>query len=157
MADRPTFYYNGQPVRAAGILVTTFDGYKTHRLFRKINNRFEDIGGKTDIQDQSFIDTAVRECCEETGGKLFDPRHQHQQCDNILRDLIKNNSRIQYNKKSKYVLFVLDVHPGILAMPMKRFGKMEKTDWGVLEHYYVWRTSIPFKNKHPRLWGLRLD
>ena len=29
MADRPTFDYNGNPVRAAGILVYTFRGHQT--------------------------------------------------------------------------------------------------------------------------------
>tara|TARA_B100001559_G_scaffold319139_1_gene327793 strand:- start:839 stop:1405 length:567 start_codon:yes stop_codon:yes gene_type:complete len=153
--DRPTFQYRGMPVRAAGVLVYTFDGYKTHRLFRNIKGRFEDIGGKTDTQDHNEIDTAVRECVEETHGKLFDPNHTKEMCASILRDLIASNCQTQYNKKSKYLLFKLNVHPGILKMPMKRFGLKENTDWGVLEHYYQWKDRIP-RNRHPRLWGLKL-
>jgi hypothetical protein len=36
---------------------------------------------------------------------------------------------------------------------MKRFGLSEKTDWGVLKHYYRWTPYVPTKI-HPRLWGL---
>ena len=153
--NRPTFQYKGLPVRAAGVLISTYDGHKTHRLFRNIKGRFEDIGGKTDFVDKNEIDTAVRECVEETRGKLFDPSHSKETCALILRELISTKCQTQYNKKSKYLLFILDVHPGILNMPMKRFGLKEETEWGVLEHYYQWFRHIP-RNRHPRLWGLRL-
>ena len=129
MTDRPTFEYYGNPVRAAGILVYTMQGQRVLRLFRNINGRFEDIGGKTDSNDLNEVETAVRECVEETHGKLFDARHTPQECANILRDMIITNCKTEYNKKSKYLLFKLQVHPGILDQPMRRFGLKEKTDW----------------------------
>jgi|TARA_B110000977_G_C10843389_1_gene402940 hypothetical protein len=139
------------PVRAAGILLITSDGQ--HRLFRNIKNRFEDIGGKTDAVDTSAVDTAVREACEETGGKLFSPHHTRHDCEEMLRGLITND--VEYNSKSKYLLFKLYVHPDILQLNMKRFGLTEKTDWGTLDHYYQWRTDRPWK-RHPRLFGMKL-
>ena len=155
MTDRPTFEYAGMPVRAAGILVYTFRGHQTVRLFRNINGRLEDIGGKTDSSDKNEVDTAVRECVEETNGKLFDVKHTREECANILRDLIATACQVEYNKKSKYLLFKLNVHPGILEQSMKRFGLKEETDWGVLEHYYQWKTDKPWK-RHPRLFGMKL-
>lgn len=151
---RPTFMFNGQPVRAAGILIYTFTRGRRVILLRDIHGRYEDIGGKTDLPDQSFVDTAVREACEETNGKLFHAAHERRDCENILRDLIDSeNCEICYNLRSKYVLFKIHVHPGILKMNMKRFGIEEKTDWGILRHYYRWKRYIP-KNIHPRLYGL---
>jgi hypothetical protein len=155
MTDRPTFEYYGNPVRAAGILVYTMQGQRVLRLFRNINGRFEDIGGKTDSNDLNEVETAVRECVEETHGKLFDARHTPQECANILRDMIITNCKTEYNKKSKYLLFKLQVHPGILDQPMRRFGLKEKTDWGELDHYYQWKSGTPWK-RHPRLFGMKL-
>tara|TARA_B110000977_G_scaffold170038_1_gene220431 strand:- start:542 stop:778 length:237 start_codon:yes stop_codon:yes gene_type:complete len=71
MADRPTFYYNNQPVRAAGVLLWTRHKGRIMRLFRKVNGEFEDIGGKSDAKDRDELDIAIREVCEETRGKLF--------------------------------------------------------------------------------------
>lgn len=153
MAVRPTFMFNGSPVRAAGVLLYTYNRGRRRTLFRDINGRYEDIGGKTDPLDNNFVDTAVREAVEETGGKLFCASHRKDKCALILRDLIETHCEIAYNAKSKYVLFKLPVHAGILVMPMKRFGLQEKTDWGILKHYYKWMGHVPRK-LHPRLWGL---
>lgn len=155
MSDRPTFEYNGMPVRAAGILLVAHNGRDTLRLFRNIKGRFEDIGGKTDAADNNEVDTAVREACEETNGKLFSAHHTRKQCANILRDLIRTDCQTEYNRKSKYLLFKLSVHPGILDLNMKRFGLEEKTDCGTLQHYYQWKKGKPWK-RHPRLFGMRL-
>ena len=155
MSDRPTFEYDGNPVRAAGILVYTFQDQRVLRLFRNIKGRFEDIGGKTDNVDGNEVETAVRECVEETRGKLFDCRHTPQECANILRDLIATNCETEYNKKSKYLLFKLQVHPDILEQPMTRFGLKEKTEWGELDHYYQWKSDKHWK-RHPRLFGMTL-
>ena len=46
MANRPTFDYHGHPVRAAGIMIYTIYRGKKLRLFRIVNNKMEDIGGK---------------------------------------------------------------------------------------------------------------
>lgn len=159
MSDRPTFEYKGQPVRAAGILVWTRKNGQTHRLFRRIKKKFEDIGGKTDMKDGSALDTAIRECVEETQGKLFSDSHTPNQCAAQLRTRLKNISDdcIEYNRTSKYLLFKLEVEPAILSEPMKRFGLSEETDWGTLHHYYQWRYSVPYHNQlHFRLRGLRI-
>jgi len=159
MVDRPTFVYEGRPVRAAGILVWTRKDGKVYRLFRRIKEKFEDIGGKTDLQDSSALDTAIRETVEETDGKLFSKTHTHEQCAVDLRRRLTDISptNIEYNRISKYVLFKLQVEPYILLQPMTRFGLSEETDWGILEHYYQWRSDVPYDSQlHYRLRGMQL-
>ncbi len=145
--DRPTFSCGGKPVRAAGILLWTRKGDRTYRLFRNIKGKFEDIGGKTDPVDRCTQDTAIREVCEETNGKLFSAHHTHEDCEAMLRQLMQDTYEIEYNHKSKYVLFKIQVDPSILDIPMKRFGLSETTDWGTLRHYYQWRANVPRQNQ----------
>lgn len=153
--DRPTFYHNGQPVRAAGILLWTHKGNKTMRLLNKCNRNFEDLGGKTDVGDKTPLDTAIREACEETNNHIFSNRHTFQECANLLYDHAMDSMDVQYNEQSKYLLFRIRVHPSILDMDMRRFGRTEKTEWGVLNHYFQWRWSLPL-DLHPRLRRLEL-
>ena len=105
MSDRPTFEWQGQPVRAAGILCWTTKDGQTHRLFRRIKGKFEDIGGKTDMVDSDAQSTAIREACEETDGKLFSEHHSRQECAAILEGLVRSCTTTQYNPQSKYLLF----------------------------------------------------
>lgn len=157
MSDRPTFEYNGQPVRAAGILLWTMRRGQVHRLFRKVNGKFEDIGGKTDQVDTDAVATAIREAVEETDGKIFSPYHTREQCGKILYELFQGIHSAEYNRRSKYLLFKIKVDSSILDLPMKRFGLAEETDWGTLEHYYQWRWKLPYHNQmHFRIRGLRL-
>ena len=159
MDDRPTFDYEGMPVRAAGILVWCTSNGKTHRLFRYVKKKYEDIGGKTDPGDASAIETAIRETVEETDGKLFCATDTRDTCADKLRLRLRNikDNCIEYNQISKYLLFKLEVEPDLLHEPMKRFGLSEETDWGSLDHYYKWRHSLPYHNQlHYRLRGMRL-
>tara|TARA_B100000780_G_C21003331_1_gene401483 strand:+ start:405 stop:872 length:468 start_codon:yes stop_codon:yes gene_type:complete len=155
MSSRPTFDYNGYPVRAAGVLIWTRKNGRTLRLLRKVNHKFEDIGGKTDVNDNNELDTAIREACEETNGKIFSESHSRKVCAQYLYNHIMRSMDIQYNPASKYLLFKVFVDPTILNLNMKRFGLTEKTEWGVLQHYYQWRYDVP-RNLHIRIQGLRL-
>ena len=149
LGTRPTFYHLGSPVRAAGVLVWTYDRGRIVRLFRKVG-RWEDMGGKTDKRDTDPIGTAVREASEETNGKLFSKDHTKEQCEVILYRQLINNYRVQYIPKAKYLLYHVYVDPSILRLSMKRFGLYEKTEWGKLRHYYKWFDRDP-RNLHPRL------
>ena len=153
--SRPTFFYGRQPVRAAGILIWTHHNGNTFYLFNNYKGRFEDMGGKTDAVDQDAMDTAIREAAEETNGKLFSFHHSHEECKTCLYHHIVNNSQIFYNPKSKYLLYKVHVDPSLLTVNMKRFGRSEKTEWGILEHYFQWKKYIP-RHIHPRLYGMRL-
>lgn len=154
---RPTFYYRSKPVRAAGILLWTNYGNRTLRLFNKCQGKFEDMGGKTDRGDRGPMDTAIREACEETNNHIFSPHHTQQECAQLLYDHILDFSDVQYNERSKYLLYRVKVHSSILEMDMRRFGRTEKTEWGLLKHHFQWRWTVPYHNQlHPRLKGLEL-
>lgn len=154
---RPTFYYRNKPVRAAGILLWTRRNGKVHRLLNKYNGKFEDLGGKTDCGDQTSLDTAIREACEETNNHIFSAYHSCQECAAMLYEHVSEHCDVQYNAASKYLLYRVRVHPSILDLDMRRFGRTEQTNWGTLEHHFQWRWSAPFENqKHPRLKGLEI-
>lgn len=146
---RPTFDHCGNPVRAAGVLVRC-DG---RMLLRRVEGRYEDVGGKTDPRDTCALDTAVREAVEETDGKLLDPDDTHAQCADKLRALLAHCTT-HYNPRSKYLCHVLHVPARVRRLPMTRFGRSELTEWGRLPHYYQWKTYMPTR-LHPRLWLLR--
>ena len=157
MSDRPTFEYKGNPVRAAGILIYTKHYGKKIRLFREVNGKMEDIGGKTDAVDDNILQTAAREVCEETDGRLFSSTHTRKRCFVILMDLLQQTEEIEYNKRCKYLLFKIQVNPAILQEDMRRFGLEEKTDWGILKHYYKWHKKMPPHHKlHYRLRNLNI-
>lgn len=157
MADRPTFSYRDKPVRAAGVFLYTVVRGRRVRLMRRVNGKWEDMGGKSDPEDASAMHTAAREACEETNGKLFSAEHGRDECMAILLDLLRETRDIEYNARCKYLLFKVRVSPKLLKYSMRRFGRSEKTDWGVLHHYYQWRHQLPPRHKlHFRLRGLRL-
>jgi 8-oxo-dGTP pyrophosphatase MutT (NUDIX family) len=155
MSKRPTFWYNGQPVRAAGILIWTRHNGRILRLMNHCRGRFEDMGGKTDSSDRNELDTAVRECAEETNGRLFSQSHSIGECKRWLYQHVRECSDVQYNSRSKYLLFRVYVNSTILNLNMKRFALCERTEWGVLEHYFQWLSQIP-SPIHPRLHALCL-
>lgn len=150
--DRPTFFYQGQPVRAAGVLIWTQSKNEKLYLFNRYRNRYEDLGGKTDRVDTTAMDTAVREAAEESNGKLFGLDDTFEQCCRQLHNHLRDPD-VFYKARSKYLLFVVRVDPSILSLPMWRFGKSEATEWGTLPHHFQWRRGIP-RNLHPRLWGM---
>mgnify|MGYP001202750917 CR=1 FL=1 len=149
---RPTFWFCGKPVRAAGILVWTRSNGKTLRLMRKVCGRNEDLGGKTDAVDRDMMDTAIREAVEETDGKLFSNNHTTHECSCMLYRHIINCSDVQYNPSAKYLLYRVYVDPTILQLSMKRFGLYETTEWGILRHRFKWTSDV--KNIHPRIRGM---
>ena len=75
MTNRPTFYYENQPVRAGGILFYVKENGVKKYLLRKGKREWGDIGGKTDVGDRDIMSTIIREVVEETNGKLLDASH----------------------------------------------------------------------------------
>ena len=129
--ERPTFHYNGNPVRAAGILFWTEINGTPWKLLRHYKGKWQDIGGKTDTKDRSFMDTAVREAQEETNESFMCPERTY--------DLLKNPkvTKIQYDAKCKYVLFTCRVEPKL----------KDQTDFGDAEkgkpHRFKWFRKLP--------------
>lgn len=156
--ERPTFYTDkGQPIRAAGILCYVIhknnNKLKKIWLFRNQNNYYSDTGGKTDKEDKSIIDTAIRETVEETNGHLFSHKHDFQTCRKILVDEFKKQKpKPLYVDNCKYLVFPLKLMYKNKYLSLKRFGKKELHD--NLEHSYKWLSYVP-KNLHPRLNGVK--
>lgn len=135
---RPTFEYQNQPVKAAGLLVWTESKGKSWTLFRKYKGKWADMGGKTDTVDKSILDTVVREVCEETNNSLFCPNDED--CASKVRNIIEQrSSKMFYDAKCKYLLFHCEVDASLLAAPLSRFGETE----GSKKHEYRWVTSVP--------------
>jgi 8-oxo-dGTP pyrophosphatase MutT (NUDIX family) len=151
--DRPTFLYNGQPVRAAGLLAyVTIEGRKHYLLRSEKRGRWSDIGGKTDAMDEDIISVVVREVTEETNNHLFSEGHNYEQAYEFLNELLRNEElEIHYCPKGKYILLKIELDIKYTKLDMKRFGLREKTDGISAVHYYSWLANI-YRNKlHPRL------
>ena len=109
--DRPTFTYNEQPVRAAGLLAyVVIDGTKHYLLRSEKKGRWSDIGGKTDAVDEDIISVVVREVTEETNNHLFSMSHNYEQAYEFLSNLLRNEElEIHYCPKGKYILIKVEL------------------------------------------------
>ena len=151
--DRPTFTYDGHPVRAAGLLAYVTENGRKHYLLRsEKKGRWSDIGGKTDAMDEDIISVVVREVTEETNNHLFSPGHSYEQAYTFLDQLLRNEElEIHYCPKGKYILLKIELDIKYKNLDMRRFGLKEKTDGWTMDHYYSWVPNI-YRNKlHPRL------
>lgn len=93
-------------------------------LLQKIEGRdfWEDFGGKADKEDESIIETAFRECDEESNEMLNK---------NFLEELIKLNKKkcyylVQNNTYFVYVIYVPRVVKEMLTS--EKFGDIELHD-----------------------------
>lgn len=104
---RPTFYFKNKlslPIRAAGILPYRRSGNDIELLMVKHNNVYEDFGGKTDPKDTCVEETAIREALEESNNIFVK--------DDFVKQLYYTSfdiTKIAYYKKSKYVVFLLEI------------------------------------------------
>jgi hypothetical protein len=152
MNNRPTFYTkDNQEIRAAGIIFFVYVNGTKKWLFRKSNNYYSDIGGKTEQIDKNPIDTAIRETCEETNNSIFSSDHDVETCRNILSQKFKDQKPVSsvYIKKSKYILYMVRIEKKYHDSPISRFG--EKEDETGEKHSFHWFESIDFESLHPRL------
>lgn len=107
IAGRPTFYFKNNfnlPIRAAGVLPFKREGDTIKFLMINRRNRYEDFGGKTDIQDLCIEETAVREAYEESNG-IFSKEL-------IIRQLyytVLSKTKVAYSKISKYIVFFVEI------------------------------------------------
>jgi hypothetical protein len=88
-------------------------------FFMIVSSRgYEDFGGKIDENDKDIYDCVAREAYEESNG-IFNK--------SSIKRRIKKVKPI-YNKKSKYLLFVIPMTKKEENISEKDFGKMEKYD-----------------------------
>lgn len=151
--DRPTFTYNEQPVRAAGLLAyVTIEGRKHYLLRSEKRGRWSDIGGKTDAVDEDIISVVTREVTEETNNHLFSATHTYPQAYEFLSNLLRNEElEIHYCPKGKYILIKVELDIKYKNLDMKRFGLKERTEDWTMDQYYKWIPNIVRHKLHPRL------
>lgn len=151
--NRPTFMYNNNPVRAAGLLAYVKINGRRHYLLRnEKKGRWSDIGGKTDERDTDIISVIVREVTEETNNHLFSPVHTYEQAYDFLNNILREEElEIVYCHKGKYLIVKIELDIKYKNMNMKRFGRKEKTYDSTMNHYYAWVSDIQKWKLHPRL------
>lgn len=151
---RPHFFYDGHlEVRAAGILVYVRQGGDIQFLMRKEKGKWSETGGgKSEKVDTCILDTAVRECVEETNGRLFSDEDSFSECDSKLREMITPRTYKIYSPRSKYMLFVVEADMKLRREKMTRFGNVEMHTR--IRHYYKWvrKGRTRSLRLHPRLY-----
>lgn len=155
---RPAFVINNHLYVSAGVILYTIIDNQIKLLVQRVTHtgewadrcywEWEDFGGKSDIEDESIVDTAVRECYEELN-YLVDKGF-------IKAALEHSASRRLLNKRSKYVLFLGYVPPtSYQALEPRQFGQIEHLTqiqrvvaWVDVDHLFeVYRQH----KLHPRL------
>lgn len=144
--DRPTFYIeDNEPIRAGGIIFYYKSGlsYKlllqyTTRIIKTVErNVYEDIGGKTDINDKSIKDVLIREVFEETNKVITK--------EDLIKYLSKEYDYI-YIPECKYYLALIPANIDLINVKRYNFGKVEKTT-GKSRQFY-WIDVSKLKQKH---------
>ena len=123
--DRPTFYYENdktKPIRAGGVIIYKKVGNDIKLLMIKTTHRnvtrYEDIGGKTDINDITEYDTVSREVAEETNLVINQK---------IIKYQLKNADSI-YVPYSKYLVFLVEANLYERNLKSTYFGDKEIQD-----------------------------
>lgn len=120
---RPTFYYNEDktmPIRAGGCLIYKVfnDKIKFLMIKKTYDEKYEDIGGKTDINDITEIDTISREVEEETN-MVIDK--------NIIKYQLSKSKSV-YIPCSKYIIYLIQANSYERNLKSKYFGRKEIKD-----------------------------
>ena len=114
-SPRPKFLFNGKEVLSAGILFYTIINNKTYFLLRKDNskknnNKWSDLGGKSDKEDKVLFDTITRELLEETNNEINKLLNIDNDFVSLRSWIIKSNYIIIYNKSCKYLIFKIRLY-----------------------------------------------
>ena len=148
---RPTFNYKNEiakPIRAGGVIIYKKINNDIFLLLIKKNidffERFEDIGGKTDVVDTDEFDTISREVQEETNFIINQK---------IIKNQIINSNKSIYSFKSKYLLFFVKANKYEKKLITEQFGNAENHD--SIERTIHWiNIKLIINNNinlHPRL------
>ncbi len=146
--DRPTFYldnHRGKPLRAGGVLFyRRYNGEMEVLLIKNGEDRYEDIGGKTDAADGSIYDTIARETWEETNKKISAQVVKRQ-----LQTLQPGMSI--YTRQSKYLMLIVRANSYECRLTSDDFGPMELHDQFARTVHWVPVKDLEGLILHPRL------
>jgi hypothetical protein len=122
MEQRKTFYIGNDstnPIRAGGVIIyrkTKDNNIDLLLIFSR--GIYEDIGGRTDNEDNDIYETVAREVGEETNQIIvYDS----------IRDRL-NNAKYVYFSKSKYVIFLVEATDKESRLTSEIFGETEIHD-----------------------------
>lgn len=131
-SGRPIFYVDDKcPCLGSGVLFyVALGGHVYFLMQQEIGQKkysFCDLGGKTDKVDSNIIETAIREVMEETNGVLFQQLFEsspempfssspklRDHMANFFRLFSKQKPHFIYNRKSKYLLALMELDPKYL-------------------------------------------
>ena len=120
--DRPTFKCNLGEIRAGGLLFYRIKEKEKEKEYLVIeeNDRYSDLGGKTEMNDVDIFDTISREVEEESNG-LFKKEE-------IKAYILSRVYECIYYKTGKYLLYILPIdnfikkeYPGLKWINLKEF------------------------------------
>jgi hypothetical protein len=129
------------------------------RIYKK-KIYLEDLGGKQESYDNSVYDVASREAAEESNGAFLDVDRVSYSvllklCAMYIKKLLeKEDTRIYYNYKSKYTLFITEL-PWLDTQTLQ-FGKIEKHPRYEIKRSMIWvpqdiLINLSYKYIHPRI------
>lgn len=137
--NRTTFYFKGQPVTAAGVLLYKKRDDEVHFLMMKAHKGLEDMGGKCEVCDKTLEHTIAREAVEESNN-IFEEEY-------ILNLLEKTNIKV-YFPKSKYLVYICKTE---IDWTIEEFDTIEyHTGWPRTVHW-VSQSKLQFSDIHFRL------
>lgn len=114
--NRKVFYHNQddtKPVYAAGVIFYRIVKSELELLLITHNNKYEDIGGKIEQEDQDIIGTIHREVLEETNG-IID-----------MTNIEIDDKMSVYMVDSKYVVHIIKAPTDIQCLDKTDFGNLE--------------------------------
>jgi len=118
---RKTFYLDAnpdQPVMAAGVIIYKIKKNVVSVLLSKNRNQYEDLGGRVDLDDETIFDAVVREAYEETN-EIIDKKKLKKRL---------STAKYFYNKKSKYVVYLVKANNKEKKLKSNMFGDKEIHD-----------------------------
>lgn len=162
---RPKFFSQGitdhrnpdyKIVRSSGILFYSMVGEEKKFLLRyqqnsKMEFRYADLGGKSDPEDSTPVDTAIRETLEETNGHLFSSDDSLEECETKIKELFVNPPSQYYDSGGKYMLYLVEMDESFFNLPLDRFGVREGEDERVHSFHWLGTDEISREELHPRL------
>lgn len=129
--ERPHFVINNNKITAGGLLIIDYENEKCLLQYSIKKNRFEDLGGKINLEDDTIVHTIVRELFEETNELMGSKDNQ----------LSLKNAKFFYIKESKYILIVVTKNNINIEDDLSMYGMIE--DFTNIHRHLEW---IDIKN-----------
>ena len=146
MADKE-FMYQGQPVKAAGVLLYKYKKGRLYFLLSYNRGHFEDLGGHVDKGDEAIPVTMGREASEESNGLITKS--------SVIKRILNKKAKIVYSPVSKYLIAVMPATLYEAELTKHDFGEYEIHD--NVKRTIDWISAQDFfKQTFPKNWRLRV-